>query len=280
MLTKAVSPGCLLTIPFHFPPDIRLSNPPLVEAWLEIQWQLEPVQPPQVMRDAGFKFALGWFFAEVRERFPFKVDLPASEAPEDLLPHVVRYQFRPGKHQWPVIQFGPGIATVNFVGSYQWEDFAELTDYLRTNLIEAYASADASVTGKAAILKYRNAEPFDYDEEDVLQFMSDKLNTRLELPPQIPGSVSEDRLVNTVDLKLDFKLQTPPGVGRIWFATGEQRQTNEKQLLWEINVISQNENCPSLDSADDFRNWLNAAHDVNHEWFFSLIEGTLREQYS
>lgn len=265
---------------FHFPANIRLSNPPLIEAWLEIQWQLEATDPntPQIMRDPGFKFALGWFFSKVRERFPHKIELPAAEAPEDLLPHVVRYQFRPDEEQWPVIQIGPGIATVNFVGDYQWEDFDNLASYLRENLIEAYDSAQSDIVAKSITLRYRNAEPFSDENENVLLFLAENLNTNIQLPPQIPGEAAEGNLVDSLNLELEFKLQRPIGRGRIRLSTGLHLPTGTKQFLWEIGIMS-DENCPSINDSDAFSSWLDAAHDLNHEWFFSFVEGSLFDKY-
>jgi hypothetical protein len=44
---------------FHFPLEIKLESNPLIEAWLEIRWQLERDNITQLMRDPGFPFALG-----------------------------------------------------------------------------------------------------------------------------------------------------------------------------------------------------------------------------
>jgi hypothetical protein len=87
----------------HFPTDIDLKRSPLAEAWLEIRWKLEPVGPPQIMRDPGFPFALGTFYRGVKERFSYQEPLPASQTPLEMLPHVVRYRFRPGEGQWPLL---------------------------------------------------------------------------------------------------------------------------------------------------------------------------------
>ena len=46
---------------FRFPKDIKLAKPPLVEAWLELRWQVS-LKAPNVLQDSDFAFALGAFY--------------------------------------------------------------------------------------------------------------------------------------------------------------------------------------------------------------------------
>ena len=118
---------------FKFPANIKLNNPPLVEAWLEIRWKLEQFGPaPGLLRDPAFPFALGILNSNIKNRFSFRTDLAASAAPQDMLPYVVRHKYRPEEDGWPIIQLGPGVATANFTSPYTWSDFRELSLFLRS----------------------------------------------------------------------------------------------------------------------------------------------------
>ncbi len=265
----------------HFKADIHLWNPPLVEAWIEIRWRLIPEEQPEFMRDEGFPFALGTFYNNVREKFGFRKDLPASKAPPNMLPHVVRHQFRIDEDSWPVLQLGPGVATVNFTSPYSWPEFKNTALYLRSKLVEAYA--DFMLETQSISLKYRNAEPFSHGSDSALDFLRQKLNTDIELPLHIPGQLGiASHSVNT-NLEISFELKEPQGRGSIQIVTAVKQDQEDLEkpefILFELRVISSDHEAPDITSEGDFERWLSSAHDVIHEWFFTLVEGELRQKY-
>src|SRR5438034_9047205 len=90
-----------------------LKNKPLVEALVEIRWQLEPGSATGLSRDPHYKFLLGKLFETVKARFPHHEELPAASVPEEMTSHVVHHRFRKTPSGWPLIQVGPGIFSVN-----------------------------------------------------------------------------------------------------------------------------------------------------------------------
>lgn len=269
---------------FHFSRDIELSNLPLVEAWLEIRWKLEEIDPPQVMKDPGFLFALGPFFEQVKDQFPEREPLSAAEAPEQLFPHVVRYRFR-SKDKASLVQIGPGVASVNFLEDYSKRVFLDKALFLRQALLNAYHGTDADLDTQAVILRYRNVELFDYKSKDLLGFLRDSLNTSITIPQYIPGHTSSNGLPSGIRLNLSFDLDTPQGVGSVQVVTGQKHDTepnngdSKNAVLWELGIASRDENAPKLTEEDKFADWLTSANRVIHEWFFSLIEGKLLQKY-
>jgi len=114
--------------------NIQLQNSPLLEAWLEIRWQLvsSKVANPDLLIDPMYRFAIGNFYSGVKHEFPLAEPLPASQAPEGLLPHIPQTRFRPEKDGSPLLQLGPGVATVNFIKQpYSWHAFKEKALFLR-----------------------------------------------------------------------------------------------------------------------------------------------------
>jgi uncharacterized protein (TIGR04255 family) len=263
---------------FHFPSEIKLRKHPLIEAWLELRWKLEPIDPPHIMRDPGFALALGIFFEGIKEDFPFREDLPTSQVPDQLFPYQVRHRFRPAEERWPVIQIGPGVATINYVDNYNWKDFYQSTIFLRNRLHESYEKVGFTIQSDAIILRYRNAEKFNYGQQNILDFLKEKLNIEVRLPQYIPSSVSTKEHPNALVLDFGFDLERPKGNGTIKIGTGQT--SDQEAVVWEISIASVAENVPEIFSDQQFSNWMNEAHDVVHEWFFSLVEGTLFEKYS
>ncbi len=275
----------------HFPEDIKLNSRPLVEAWLDIRWQLEPLTPqqqptipqqPQFMKDPGFPFAVGNFFQSVKDQFGQTDPLPAAALPQDI-PYVVHHQFRPGKDKWPLLQLGPGVATVNFTDPYSWSMFREKALYLRSKLVEAYG--DIQLKAQAVTLQYRNAIPFEFSSGHLLEFLKKDLNTSIKLPAYVPGDVGSTEEPTGSIIALTFNLKEPKGQGTIGFATASTKEKDPKTdqetelVVFDLSVSSTVDNAPNLYDENKFALWLVSAHAVIHEWFFSFIEGPLFQKY-
>jgi uncharacterized protein (TIGR04255 family) len=269
----------------HFPSDIKLKNSPLAEAWLEIRWHLDPIDPPQFMTDQGYPFILGPFYNSIKDRFPNKEELDASKAPQDFLPHVVRHRFRVSPDGWPILQLGPGVASVNFTPPYTWKEFRETALYLRSNLSDAYS--EWRLDSQLITLRYRNVEPFPYSQKNFLNFLEDNLNTTISLPSKIPGYAGSTSNPTSANIVLTYDLTVPKGTGTLRLSTGVRTEKDPKTdeertteiLMWQLEVSSGENNAPEIVIGKDFANWLDAGHSVIHEWFFSMIEGSLRKTY-
>ena len=86
-----------------------LKNKPLIEAILEVRWNLEPGPAPGTGRDPHYKFLLGKLFETVKTRFPHHEELPAASIPEELTPYAVHHRFRESANGWPLIQVAQGF---------------------------------------------------------------------------------------------------------------------------------------------------------------------------
>lgn len=270
----------------HFPSDIKLPSPPLGEAWVELRWHLEEVGPPGMLQDPHFAFALGSFFTGVRERYPHKVDLEASRMPLEMLPHMVRHQFWSGEREWPVLQLGPGVATVNFTRPYTWDAFKAEALYLRSKLVDAYSEVPLQLDN--VNLRYINAEPFEFPKHDALEFIRSNLNTTLVLPEHIPGRFASIPIPTSLNLQATFDLKVPKGTGTIVLATDTRSiastlgnpNSPTKVVTWQLGVASGGDDAPDIRDEAVLSRWLDQAHSAIHEWFFSFIAGRLYQRYS
>lgn len=269
---------------FKFPREIKLVRNSLVEAWLQIKWDLEESNIPNFFVDKAFPFALGVFYDKVKNEYPFSEELDSSKAPEGMLPYVPQYRFRVGKELWPLLQLGPGIATLNLTRPYSWESFKKESLYLRSQLLSAYQPK--SIRVNSLVLKYRNAYPFEYSKQDLQRFLYEYLNTQISLPNHIPGEVAERGTPIGANLIFTYKLTDPVSIGTIRFGTGESREKigaiekNNEIIVWEFELITQSPEVPSFEDQDQFSTWLEKAHSVIHEWFFSSIEGNIYKGFS
>jgi uncharacterized protein (TIGR04255 family) len=266
---------------FHYDHDIKLATTPIVEVWLTIHWELEAGDHPALKKDPNFDLALGRFADSVKERFGIPKENPASQIPSDMIPYQVRYQFRPSEDGFPLLQLGPGVASVNFTQEYTWKNFRETALYLRTRLVDVYG--EDTLKTESISLQYRNAIPFEYSSGDLARFLGSDLNTNIRAPEFIPGNAATTGNILGMNLLLSYELQEPKGIGVLKIATGikkvENTDTDPEHLIVEIEVRSKKDDAPTLSDEHHFDDWLVAANRVAHEWFLSLIDGNLRQKY-
>ena len=98
---------------------------------------------------------------------------------------MVRHRFRTAKDSWPLTQLGPGVLTVNDATGYTvWEDFLpRITGAV--NALKAVYPKELHIS--RAELRYINAVPFDQRSDTIIDFLTNKLNLRIEPPELFDG---------------------------------------------------------------------------------------------
>lgn len=253
----------------------QLPNKPLVEVLLELKWKLES-DPTGGQQDPVYPLFLGRFHERMKESCPYMEALPAAHVPDEITPHVVKYRFRAARDGWPLVQAGPGIATLNFTDSYDWDKFVAAAVPFFNRLLEAYAVEDAGPrpSFQSALLRYINAIECD-PQDDVLKLLESKFHTRFALPPKVASASFGGGPAQALQLAVSYPLELPAGTGTVRLATGLRK--GKPALVWELHVVSTNEQAPQ-DGAT-FEAWLQRSHDVVEQWFFALIEGALERQF-
>jgi uncharacterized protein (TIGR04255 family) len=254
----------------------KLQKPPLVEALLEIKWELQEIAPG-VFRDPGFNVAHLRFYERVKTEFAFIEPLPTLQVPDELTAHVTKYRYRVAEGRWPLVQIGPGIAALNFTDPYDWETFLHHARKLIPDLLAAYEGY--TLTFSSIMLRYINAEPFDYEENDLLLFMKERLNTEFKPPTSAESRFSKGQITGA-NWSIQYELIKPEGTGILRFSTGLSPSGN-KSVVWEQIVQSTGTQVPQSDGKENTEiiRWLELAHDVSEQWFLGVVAGKLLEQY-
>ncbi len=247
----------------------ELKNKPLVEAILEVRWQLQGTPPgPQV--DPHYKLLLGRLFDRMHEDYPEYEQLPIANFPDEMVGHVVQHRFRVAASSWPLIQIGPGVFTVNSTADYRWQDFRPRVLSAIEMLYDAHPKVeDLKITN--IILRYIDAVDFDYSTENIFIFLREKLKLNISLPSNLfSGSEVEDK-PNDLIAQFSFRIGKPRGMINLRFATGQKQ--DRSALIWETTVVSLPDDLPEMPKG--FAKWIDAAHELIDDWFFKMIEGEL-----
>lgn len=119
----------------------NLINKPLVEAILEVKWQLNTIAQ-NVSIDPHYKLALGRLFDQLSDEYPYHEQLPTATLPDEVSGYAVQHRFRCASNDWPLVQMGPGILTVNDTRKYTWDDFSHRAINAVRKLSNVYPKMD------------------------------------------------------------------------------------------------------------------------------------------
>lgn len=248
-----------------------LSKKPLVEAIFEIRWALTP-QPDGTLRDPYYQLLVGRLYDEVRSQFSHWEPLPIAEFPEHMAPHMVQHRFRATEGGWPLIQLGPGLLTVNDTEGYEWPQFREYCTFAVDALKRAYTDAKQPLAIEQAMLRYIDADVL--ADETPQEFLK-----KLKITTEVPGPLSEE--VSNKDEMIGFNLQwmfrarDPKGVAQFRITQGKKQ--DQDAIIWETSILSRGADVS--DFLIQGTDWIDAAHQMTHDWFYKLIEGELLEKY-
>ena len=254
----------------------KLSNAPLVEAILEIRWRLQtnPAVPDMAV-DPKYKLLVGRLYDRLRQEYPVHEPLPTSVMPDEMLNYLVQHRFRKSANGWPLVQVGPGIATLNDTEAYTWDDFSARGRQLLQTLADVYPDATWPLTVTGLQLRYIDAIVFDFATDNIFDFIANNLKLTINFAPQLFAGAPIQPLPAAFDFGFNFPITAPDGICRVRLARGNK--SGKDALIWETVVVSEGDDLLKAGSAD-FDGWLQEAHGIVHDLFFKMISGSLEEK--
>jgi uncharacterized protein (TIGR04255 family) len=256
----------------------RLHNKPLVEAIFELRWG--NMIPPDQFDDPNYQILVGLLFERFKEAgYEYYERLPTAAIPDQLSGHVVQHRFRTAKDQWPLIQVGKGILTVNDTDNYDWDKsfFTRCVDAL-TALHDKYPGNFHEIPFHSMTLKYIDAHELDYEQTDLFDFLQQKMGLDIRIPEKL---LNKARLSGSPkSFAADFGYEIPDLNANLRFRLARGARVSEEidLLIWETEVRSIKDSIPR--DLPEISRWLTAAHQITSDWFFKLIEGDLEEEFS
>jgi len=252
----------------------KLQNPPLIEVIFEIRWDLQE-REDGVRFDPHAKIFPGRLSSALGEEYPVYEELPTSDIPDEISGYIVQHRFRRAKGSWPLVQVGPGIVTLNDIESYEWQDFQRRIEGVLDALFQEYPETSLLATNEV-VLRYLDAYPFDFEKENVAEFLSAKLGVQNQISPAFFEAIGVSPLPIGVDFKYSFPSQRPPGYLHVGFSRG--RVKGRDSVIGETIVQSPETDGPR--TKDEILSWVSEAHALTHTWFFTMIEGDLLEEFA
>ena len=252
----------------------QLKYKPLVEAILEIRWQLQGTAPaPQT--DPHYKLLLGRLFDRMLSEYPSHEQLVTATVPDELVGHVVQHRFRISPNGWPLVQIGPGVFSVNSTADYTWPEFRLRVLSAVEKLYDAHPKPQ-EIKVSNLILRYIDAVDFDFRANSAFDFLGDKLKVTISLPMNLFEGTGVEKHPNSLAVQNSFICAKPKGIMNVRFATGQKGNT--PAIVWETTVESAGGDLPNMPSG--FEKWIDEAHAITDDWFFKMIQGDLERRFS
>ena len=257
---------------------MRLGNAPLVETILELKWELPTVPHqanPQMKIDPDYNLLVGILSEKLKPEYPFYERLIQASMPEELAGYIVQHRFRAAENKWPLVQVGPGILTLNETERYDYKnDFSDRIKNLISNFFISYPNRK-NLRIKELTLRYIDSVEFDYEKENALNFIRDKMKINI----QIPESFFDKTGVTNFPLGYILNLSYPHSDGKskavIQIGTGKKLSKNA--IVWDTSITTTNNE--KIQNEETILSWIDNAHDLSKEWFFKLCEGELMESF-
>ena len=152
----------------------KLANSPLVEIVLELRWNI--LNKSDLSK---IQYLYGDLYSELKQKYPFRENIVPAEIPMDILINQPVHRFRTGANDYPLVQVGPGIITLNTNDEkYFWETFSEWSDEIISAFLKVFP-LDSGVKVTPSVL-FLDFFLFDFQKSNVNAFLNNGFNIKFD----------------------------------------------------------------------------------------------------
>lgn len=252
-------------------PSPKLPNAPLQEVVFEVNWELDIDPTTNQQTDSKFDLAQGVFANTVMKAgFPIWRRMPNASL-GGIIASINNYQplhqFWAGQNQWPVLQIGPGIMTVNDTErNYSFE--GSFYSLIGSSLDILHDSYQREMKFSRVSLRYINSVELNGEQIiDLTGFLGSNLLIDIKKGFEIPGRLSNISLHEVYLLDDGSELNIAVG-------SGNRFDTNKPAILWQ-NALTKN---GSFDLGH-IKEWLSQAHEVTSQLFKQMASKEFYESF-
>ncbi len=253
-----------------------LANKPLVEVVFELRWDVQLQGNGTMKRDPLTNLLFARLYEPLTARYPDYEELEASLVPDELAVDTVQHRFKAEHAEADAIgmvQFGPGVVTLNVTSAYTWEAFRSELAMLTDDFLKAFPTDEYERFNSMA-LRYIDDVPAEEYLDRPLAFMRENMGCEIRLRDSLFGEgVGEE--AHHVDLRLAFP--THDGGELEWRAVTARRSRDGTPVVaWFTSVRTGiTGKVDSLTVMD----WADSAHDLQVHWFEQLTAGDLYRSF-
>ena len=259
-----------------------LNKKPLIEAICEIRWEFENENS---LANPNKQISLANLLEKIQNNYPVyeAISIPLFYLPGISVPVVEGFplhRFRVAIEQWPLVQVGVGVVTVNETENYAWENFSIRVIKVIQQIIESH-SQKGKIKITSLMLKYIDALDLNIESQNIYDFLREKLGLGITINPQLVNDNFLSDMPSDFNMSVSYKLKTS-NLLNFKILRGQKRDSQNnfaiEALILETTVT--NTNHIQFDSIEEsVKEWLKEAHSNTHDWFFTLVDGDLLETF-
>jgi uncharacterized protein (TIGR04255 family) len=247
---------------FHTRKREILANPPIIEAILEIQWSVFK-DGDRAPLNEKFKLLPGRLHEKVKNRYPVIEVLTNSAIPDEMNPNLPRFRFRSKEGNYPLIQIGPAVLTVNLDKT----NFLSQDKFYETS-IQALADLFSIIDVELTHIHLHYIDAFDYRETNLYDFLRRNLKLNFSFQPELFEKTKIPFEPDDFLSETSYQIDQPKGQFRCRLRKGK-KPNNEQVILMDTICISQGADVPLKDKLGE---WIIQADDTIHNWFYEMIK--------
>lgn len=240
----------------------NLSNAPLLEVVLELRW---PITNKNDL--TRIQYLYGDIYNEFKSKYPHREIVQPMEIPMELLVNNPVHRYRSAENDYPLIQIGPGVITLNMDKSaYSWDLFLQSSSELIDSLLKVFTFQKHEYL--APSLLFLDFFPFNFEKFDAYEFVNEKFNINF-------SQSFFEKQSNPKNLNLGFYYEILLGELSITFLRGKNLNQDDGIILQtRIN------GSPSAAERNQLIDWIKNSHDVSSDLFKKLTEGELYRSFN
>jgi len=238
----------------------KLANAPLVEVIFELRCKIEPSEFETI------QYLQADLYPHIREQYPYREALESLPIQYGI--NLPSHRFRREIKGYPLVQVGPGMISVNTTDeTYFWDKFESEISNVVGKLNQVYSFKESH--NPQAILQYIDFIKFDFEKNDILDFLKKKLHISInhEQPFYKPT-------INAFNLNYGFQYKDP--LGQLVFQIS--RGTNPRH--GDGIAIQSSLSNRVVPKQKEIGEWLNKSHELLSSMFKSMTSGELYNSFS
>ena len=241
----------------------KLPNAPLIEVIFEIKWDI--INNNDIV---DFQYFHGDLYSKLKKTYPFRQNLVPPEVPYDVVKGLPVFRFRKSKDEYPLIQVGPGLLTINTIDSvYFWNDLKKEIKRILNIFSEVYPNShELKLT---PILTYLDFFKINFEEQSVTEFVSQNINLNIE------QNFIDTKKTSVEDINLTFNYKIEYGTLSLNLRNGNINDS-KKGVVLQTKVLG----TKAKYSESELITWLNNTHVFSSNVFKNITKGKLYDSFN
>jgi uncharacterized protein (TIGR04255 family) len=240
----------------------KLPKAPLLEVIFELKWDI--TNKNDVI---DFQYLHGDLYSNLKNKFLYRENLIPPEIPFDVLIGTPVYRFRRNQNEYPLIQIGPGLITVNTIDCiYFWEDFKKEVENTFNSLQLVYPKSKKIIF--TPILTYIDFFEIDFQKQTILEFINKNLNLNIQ------QNFMDNKKSSFNDINLTLNYNIDSNILSLNLTNGNLNNSKSGIIL-QTKIIGEK----NIYSTFKITEWLNEVHKISSELFKKITEGKLYSSF-